>query len=339
MNIQKNEKLRKYRFVWLLNDDGPQRLKKFKLANPDLSKRTTFLKKNSIVGLFVFMRSKYVFHTHGVFWFSSPVRGQIIVNLWHGMPIKVIGAFDSNLPHHRLPLSTHTLATSPLMATIMGRALNVPPDKVLTVGLPRNQWLYEGGATNSITGSHKYVMWMPTYRSSYTGHIRRDADANAESIIAIEKLAYLDSLLEATDVRCILKLHPMDEANFISWPCYKRIFVVKSDNQIMSGEQLYHIAGRSEALITDYSSVAIDYLEVGKPIGLYAPDVDLYTRGFIPGMMDAMKKCTTHLKNIEDVANFIINSHEFNRLSQDNLLNTCDSRYASEKILLAVGIC
>ena len=47
--------------------------------------------------------------------------------------------------------------------------------------------------------------------------------------------------------------------------------------------QLYEVIGKSDALLTDYSSVLFDYLLTGKPQGFIVDDIDTYSksRGFL----------------------------------------------------------
>jgi CDP-glycerol glycerophosphotransferase (TagB/SpsB family) len=47
------------------------------------------------------------------------------------------------------------------------------------------------------------------------------------------------------------------------------------------GINLYQLIAETDALITDYSSVAFDYLLLDRPIGYTLDDFDEYTPGFV----------------------------------------------------------
>jgi CDP-glycerol glycerophosphotransferase (TagB/SpsB family) len=80
------------------------------------------------------------------------------------------------------------------------------------------------------------------------------------------------SLLSNSGIDVIVKPHYLDFDNF-------KILGLRaiSDDEISSAETtLYSLLARSRALVTDYSSVWIDYLHLDKPIAFYAPDEELF---------------------------------------------------------------
>ncbi len=78
---------RGYRVTWLTHGHLPRR--------PDYpSGRVGFLSRWSIRGHWHYLRSNLVLYTHGLYGFAKPVPGKVVVNLWHGMPVKQIGIPD-----------------------------------------------------------------------------------------------------------------------------------------------------------------------------------------------------------------------------------------------------
>ena len=59
-------------------------------------------------------------------------------------------------------------------------------------------------------------------------------------------------------------------------------FIQESDLE-MAGIQLYELLGQTDALMTDYSSVAVDYMLCDKPIAFLLEDYEAYrkNRGFV----------------------------------------------------------
>lgn len=72
-----------WRVVWLLSEDRPP---------PDQTAGISVIRcrRRSLRSIWHFLRSRYVFSTHFPFGGLPSPRGQVSVNLWHGMPIKTI---------------------------------------------------------------------------------------------------------------------------------------------------------------------------------------------------------------------------------------------------------
>ena len=75
-------------------------------------------------------------------WFVRAGDHQTIVELWHGMPIKAIGAFDGKSASE-VPFMHYSVATSNFFADIVAKSFYIPRDRVLVTGLPRNEWLFQ----------------------------------------------------------------------------------------------------------------------------------------------------------------------------------------------------
>ncbi|MGI6264789.1 MAG: CDP-glycerol glycerophosphotransferase family protein [Acutalibacteraceae bacterium] len=233
------------------------------------------VKKRSLRGLWAFWRSGVVFHTHGIFG-NIPVRGQTLVSLWHGMPLKTIMDLD---PAHRdyPPFGfDYTIATSPLFAGIMSRAFSCDSSRCLVVGQPRNDLLFDGAPD----GKETTVLWMPTYRQSVKGDIRIDGSAPQNGIAFLDRdgIERLNAFMTQNDIRLIIKVHPMQDLTPFQGLDASHIQWIKEYDGA-----LYRLVGQADALLTDYSSVYIDYLLLDRPIGFVVDDWDAYrdSRGFV----------------------------------------------------------
>lgn len=241
------------------------------------------IKKHSLQGLWHFWRAKYVFHTHGIFG-NIAVKKQVNVNLWHGMPLKTIMNLDAT--HDGAPPFefTYTLATSPLFQKIIGQAFHCPPQRCLITGLPRNDLLFNPPPLSvllpDIPVPDKMVLWMPTYRKSVVGDIREDGEAPEQGIsfLSFSDLERLNSFLMKRHMLLIIKVHPMQDLSPFSGIHYSHIRVLTRTKG-----PLYPLVGRADALITDYSSVYIDYMLLDRPIGFVTDDWEAYrdSRGFV----------------------------------------------------------
>jgi CDP-glycerol glycerophosphotransferase (TagB/SpsB family) len=230
------------------------------------------VKKKSFQAFYLSRICKYIFFTHGSFLFKNTSKKQIVVNLWHGIPLKKIG-YSIGI---KMPKSKYIVATSNEMAFLI-KGTYSPHEVVPTVlpyGLPRTDLLEPKTFNKSID---RKLIWMPTYRKSSIGEIHKDGFIDELGIgLNIESLRKFDSGLSKIGIRVELLLHPMADAMISN--CFDSIEISKFNR--MDGS-LYRYLNYFDGLITDYSSVSIDYLITQKPIYLFAPDYNDYlnTRG------------------------------------------------------------
>src|SRR5581483_9175927 len=92
----------------------------------------------------------------------------------------------------------------------------------------------------------------------------------------LDDLGSLDHLLRGKNVLVVIKFHPLDTNNARPWPAYENILIYSDQAFRDSRLNLYKLLGQATALITDYSSVAIDFLSLRRPIGIFAPDQSNY---------------------------------------------------------------
>lgn len=220
--------------------------------------------RHSLAGLYAYLRSDLLFYTHGFFGFAPPPRSRTVVNLWHGMPVKAIAALHGNSPVR----FTFTLATSQHFKELLERAFCVPPPSVQICGLPRNDRMLEAAAKSPSLEflRDNIILWMPTYRRSVTGEIRVDG-TQSDSIGGIPDfdLDEFDSVLHELDLKCIIKPHPMADPK--TYPRGTDRIKLWTDSDIVSlGLTLYQLIAAADLLISDASSVWIDYLLLDRPI-------------------------------------------------------------------------
>jgi len=268
--------LRYYRVAWVV----------VLMTNPSSGAdkpRVRYVKKTSLAGLLWFLTARYVFFTHRCFMKRFP-KQVVSVNVWHGMPIKRIGWLldgDEGID------SRYVLATSDFWAGIMRQAM-CPAGHVLVTGLPRNDRLFCNRAQvldrlgfSPCTGIRKLVVWLPTYRRSVRGLIRNDGSAQGGvfGAMAVNTDA-LNTLLAEHQALMIVKPHP--QAAFEALDEMSHLRIVDDTWLRDKGVSLYELLGASHVLISDISSVTVDYLLLDRPIIHCFSDLKAYRadRGF-----------------------------------------------------------
>jgi CDP-glycerol glycerophosphotransferase (TagB/SpsB family) len=259
------------------------------------------------------------------------------------MPIKRIGSYDGQL-RSDLFLMHLSIATSEYFADLVAKSFYLPRHRVLVTGLPRNEWLFqfEDRYRALKEGRSTLVAWLPTYRS--TRHsttlntVRKDSGKIHPDPLDVETLEKLDGFLDGSDTVLIIKLHVLDQKNEVSWARYENIRLYTHSRFQAERLNLYKLLAVSDALVTDYSSCAIDYLLLKRPIGIFAPDKSSYSRGFMPGVMEKLAAQTYPLRCVEEFGSFMTHIPQMHLVSDGSDLHQMDLRSPSKAILSAVGL-
>ena len=245
-----------------------------------LGSKTICIQKDSWRGWWYFCSARYVFFTHRCFMHKFPPN-VVSVNIWHGMPLKRIGWM---LEGNKGIESDYALATSPFWAEIMDRSMK-PKQPSLSCGLPRNDRLFSDRREVldklGIDPGNRLLTWLPTYRNSVRGELRNDGTkyGNFFEMPGINP-DELNDFLAARDTVMMVKPHPM--ADFDQSRTWSHLKIVDNDWLHARMLSLYEFLGATDVLISDISSVVIDYLLLDRPIIHTFADVDEYrhTRGF-----------------------------------------------------------
>lgn len=254
---------------------------------------------NKFNSLYLMFSSKYVVFTHAcqfVDYFKSSKH--VYLNLWHGMPIKTLGFNESILPKFMLKryefLGKHSLmfATSDLFKQILIPCFKINYNNVFVTGQSRTDVI--GNSSNDkllenkfkLNSYKKIVLYMPTWKI---------AAAKMEKQISKEfnNIFYLNDFnennfietIEDNNILFLMKPHPLEEdfykENQNLLPLSKNFQILYDED--LEGLDIYELFKYTDLMISDYSSVTIDYLLLNKPV-LYLDNLsDDYknTRGFI----------------------------------------------------------
>lgn len=310
----KKGKDKEYLMVWLI--DYYNKIDKIKKNIYEIygNINVKFIKRKSFIGVYYYILSKYIFCTHGIFNGVELSREQVKVNLWHAMPTKRIALLD-NKKKKDIATSNYMIATSDIFVNLLAKAFGMDEKNILKIGQPRNDLIFRGDNSLKKIGIdkckyNKIFLWMPTYRVSVIGDIRTDGRIKGHGLplLTKEEIVKLNNLLYKEKYLFIIKLHPMDKFTAKYFKNLSNIIFIDNNKLIDSNVQLYSLIGESDVLLTDYSSVYIDYLILNRPIGFVIDDFEEYknSRGFvfdnfeewIPG-----DKITT----FKDLKNFILN--------------------------------
>lgn len=230
----------------------------------------------SLKGLWIQMRAEKAFITQSVMvdLMSPAINRTIIVQLWHGLALKKImhdvkksnkmRRFES-LMSHIFPFSMHrqdfAIATSCETRKIFASAFKLPVNNVLITGLPRNDKLFDQiniGDSQSKGNKFNFI-YMPTFR----GGIGSEVDLFYRFNFDIDRIS---KILDENNATLTLRLHPVNR------PTTELLDAISHKNNInfSTEDDIYEEISKYDCLITDFSSIYLDYILTGKPI-IFSP--------------------------------------------------------------------
>lgn len=180
-------------------------------------------------------------------------------------------------------------ASSDTYVALLQDAMRQPAGVVQPLGVSRSDVYFDREWTEKCredffrnypqAAGKKILLWAPTFRGKAAAP---NALGNAEIFRLQEKLG--------EDWFVLIKHHPHDDA-VATDPRYR-------SNCDISTEQLLPVV---DMMITDYSTVVLDYLAYDKPFILYAPDLEAYEakRGFFVNYRKITKNFTQDAARLE----------------------------------------
>lgn len=215
--------------------------------------------------------------------------GQTYLNTWHGTPLKRMGydiedgALGTANILRNFVQADYLLSANPFMSEQMYetayKLAGVYRGALVEEGYPRidRQLLDAGGreavrrrlvATGIPLGDRSIVLYAPTWKGATFGRPTDDLDELLENIHRIEEQ------IDTSRYAVLLKTHQSVHKLAVDRPELKRLLV---PNEIPTNLVL----GASDLLISDYSSIFFDFLQTGRPIVFFTPDLADYagTRG------------------------------------------------------------
>ena len=223
-------------------------------------------------------------------WFTSaglPAYGtglhkkRLIINLWHGVPLKKIALLDPNLKKaariyfKKIFSENYTciLTTSHELIPLMARSFAVSEDKIKVWGQPRNDGLFQKNDCHEILGQlfpdlpeyTKTVLYAPTFRDYGQVQLFPFKDFDQKQ---------LEAFLEEKNMLLFIRTHVAEQGSAAPY-LGKRIRFLGNEQ----AEDVTGILNIFDCLITDYSSIYIDYLLTDKPMIFLPYDRQQYLDG------------------------------------------------------------
>ncbi|MDP4010208.1 MAG: CDP-glycerol glycerophosphotransferase family protein [Candidatus Shapirobacteria bacterium] len=237
-----------------------------------------------IIFYFKLLNSRVIVTTHGP---VIKTKKNISLELWHGMPIKGMNLMD-NLKEKHTSFSNidHLNSYSQFFNTVMNACFGVEGKKYIILGSPQNDLLFDSKNKEKIfrlfriKKNQKYVIYMPTFRDNIKNYQNYQNFVKNLGFYKFD-LQIFNKFLIKNNLKLILKPHPNDNnlwKEFFEELKLSNILLLTEEYLIKNNLELYEILGLSDLLITDYSSVYVDYLLIDKPVIFVPTDIDQYRK-------------------------------------------------------------
>ena len=283
--------------IWLLNENISKR-KKNSIIEINKTNKLSFIKKNSLMGVYHFLSSRIVFFTHNTYFFSQKNIGPILVNLWHGMPIKKVGFY-----RHKKPVNFYfdfMISTSNLYQKVLSKAFNLKKRSIIQCGLPRNDILVNKKKIFFKQKNLKLVLWLPTFRN--TSGFEKIHDSPKQHFLEewpVNFISKLNEIATFNKILVLIKTHPLDVFKK-SNKKYSNIIFLKNNDLIKMKLDMHELISNSDGLLSDVSSVIIDYILMEKPVGLTTNFLKDFKRGLIKELNFFSNLKYQNIRNLKD---------------------------------------
>lgn len=228
-------------------------------------------------------------------WFTStapPLYGvgfrkkYVILNLWHGIPLKKIGMEQENLSwftrkYYKYFFADNyegVVATSSQLVEVMSKSFLVESERIKVWGQPRNDVLFSSNSerkgleeifSGEVPPYEKVVLYAPTFRDHEPTRLFPFQDMDRDR---------LWQWLEEKKIFLCIRLHLYDQTEY-QWlrelDCPgNRIRFLNEDRAV----DIMEVLKEFDLLITDYSSIYMDYLLTGKPVLFLPYDQEEYLK-------------------------------------------------------------
>lgn len=261
-------------------------------------------KMNSLKGIWTMAKAEIAVTDHFVMSDYSPIYGfnyrTKVVQLWHGVGFKAMGngtkvlntdvegviyskdilinqsdnimtkaikkiSFFFKAPFREL-FERYYLFVCPGQERIdmIGKLWNIPPDNCFMAGHPRNINLYK-----QINETKAKILYAPTYRFN----VKKEKEMIK---LCLDAAPQIQKYMEAINGTFAIRLHPH------TWRSYQQEILhhIKNYDRITYDmeKDIYDSLYTYSIVISDYSSIALDFAMLGKPVVFYTFDYDWFCK-------------------------------------------------------------
>lgn len=205
----------------------------------------------------------------------------VLINLWHGIPLKKI-MYDDQITGNSRSLknniyeklvklpnnNSYVFSTSAKISEIYKSAFRTDDKHIIEIGQVRNDCFFDGSLKRRAYADTPYkylISYLPTHRN--------EGKTKIEDHVIFD-LPRLETFCKKNDCLFLIKKHFYHNKEYTDLSDYPHIVDLTTRNDLDTQELMYN----TDILITDYSSCYIDYLLLNRPIVFYCFDYEHYLK-------------------------------------------------------------
>ena len=264
----------KYKIVWFLRNKRPKNL--------PYNVRGYRYNRVSIKRVYYHCIAKYILSEH--YAIPSIRSGQVAIFMRHGA-----GGLKKASKYVSLPGGIqYILGLSETYAPIENLQSCFINDnqKVIYLGFPSHDYLFKNNEheLNKITNSiyDKVFLWMPTFRKNIDNRndSKKDFPLGIPLFNEYSEYNQMNIVLKKLNCLLIIKIHPMQELSSLKIGDMSNIRVLTGKDVKKLNIDNYKLMSCCDAMISDYSGAAYDFLQLDRPIAYVLSDMHDYKIGF-----------------------------------------------------------
>lgn len=245
----------------------------FNSKNENINKYKKYLLKKYLLAT-----SKIIIGTHGI---QKIKKNQILINLWHGIPLKSMNYMEEKTEKYKAFTDDYLITNSKFESLLLTSTMFIPFKNHVLTGSPRLDYFLDQKNNillNNLKRKYtKIIIYLPTFRNGFMDRTEGKFNGN---LFNFKKLNYdrLTYYLKEHNILLMVKYH-QSEKNKINFNLdnLENVLSLTDDFFISQKIDLYELLPYTDLLITDYSSVYLDYLLLNKPIIFTPTDLEEYS--------------------------------------------------------------
>ena len=238
------------------------------------------------------LKSNIIFSTHGDLIQDKPNKC-IYIDLWHGIVCKKSGFILDKISNEEKDWCTkfskkvdYMIVPSEFWAILFASIFKIDKEQILELGYPKFDEFTKPNAlkklskvlNQDLTKYSKIILYAPTFKSG-VGRLD-ESDKNQSNIIDLKEYDNIKMLtyLKKKNYLLCIKMHPSEECVYKDNIDKENIKIIKSKRLQELDITLNEILDATDVLVSDYSSLIVEYTFLKKPVICINTSLDIYSK-------------------------------------------------------------
>lgn len=300
-----------------------------------LDSRVVFVDYSSEAYATALLSSKVLISNSNFSPYFTPKPEQYVVSTWHGVPIKTLG-YSANPEYNSVYNTQRNFNASDLIISssdyytekvVDAYGAVLAKNKVLVTGSPRIDLLLNSDQTTikqllGVDRNREILLYAPTWRGAI-GSVSSDLDIQLGIIKQLEEKY-------SHKYEIFVSLHHLTKKALGNLDKLKI-------REVPSTVEINEVLSICDVVISDYSSIFVDYLVLDKPVILYVPDLQEYEkdRGLYLDLKELPVNIAQSLHDLDQIIDGnLLRPSEFDSYSEMiNQLLPCEDGKASLRVI------